>query len=117
MQRRAPSIALRQPGAAPRAGRAAGLRRPRGLDQNQQPPGLVLKPLPAGHLTASLMPRVGHDSEAVNVDHGKVFGRGLKDVPLVVDLDELAPVGGRATGGRDGRWLERLAQVCKDLGS
>ena len=41
--------------------------------------------------------------------------RRLKDVPVVVELHELAPVGGRATSRRDGWWLERFAQVCKDL--
>ena len=39
----------------------------------------------------------------------------LKDVALVVDLDELAPVGGRATSGRDGRRLEWFAEVCENL--
>jgi hypothetical protein len=32
-----------------------------------------------------------------------------------VDLDELAPVGGRATGGRDKRRFERFAQMREDL--
>ena len=41
--------------------------------------------------------------------------RRLKDVALVVDLDELAPVGGRATSGRDGRRLEWFAEVCENL--
>jgi hypothetical protein len=31
-----------------------------------------------------------------------------------MDLDELAPVGGRAPGRRDGWWLERFAQVRED---
>ncbi len=34
---------------------------------------------------------------------GRKVGRRLKDCPVVVDLDELGPVGGRPTGGRDGR--------------
>ena len=46
----------------------------------------------------ALVPRVRHRSEAVNVDRGQLVGRGLKDRPVVVRLDELAPVGGRATG-------------------
>ena len=32
-----------------------------------------------------------------------------------MDLDELAPVGGRAPGRRDGWWLQRLAEVCENL--
>jgi hypothetical protein len=32
-----------------------------------------------------------------------------------VDLDELGPVGERATGGRNGRRFERFAEVCQDL--
>jgi len=30
-------------------------------------------------------------------------------------LDEFAPVGGRATGRRDGRRLQRFAEMCQDL--
>jgi hypothetical protein len=41
--------------------------------------------------------------------------RRLKDVAVVMDLHELAPVGGRATSGREGRRLERLAEVCENL--
>ncbi len=69
----------------------------------------------AGHLAASLMPRVRQDSAAVDVDHGKVFGRGLKDVAVVMGLHELAPVGRWATSGCD-RWrLERSAKMGQDL--
>ena len=50
----------------------------------------------------------------MNIDHGKVLGRGLKDVAVVMDLLELVPVGGRATSGRDGRRFERFAQVGED---
>jgi hypothetical protein len=32
-------------------------------------------------------------------------------------LHELAPVGGRAPGRRDGRWLKRFAEVCEGLTS
>jgi hypothetical protein len=39
----------------------------------------------------------------------------LKDVTVVVDLYELAPIGGRPTSGRDGRRLERFAKVREDL--
>ena len=41
--------------------------------------------------------------------------RRLKDCPVVVGLDNLAPVGGRATGRQDWRRLERFAEVCQDL--
>jgi hypothetical protein len=41
--------------------------------------------------------------------------RRLKDVAIVMDLQELAPVGGRATSGRDGSRLEWFAEVCKNL--
>jgi hypothetical protein len=34
-----------------------------------------------------------------------------------MDLHELSPVDRRATGGREGRWFERLAEVCQDLTS
>jgi hypothetical protein len=54
-------------------------------------------------------------SEAVDVDVGQLVGRRLKNRPVVVDLDELSPVGGRATGGRDWRRLERFAQMREDL--
>ena len=39
----------------------------------------------------------------------------MKDVAVVVDLHELTPVGGRSPGRRDGRRLERLAEVCERL--
>ena len=41
--------------------------------------------------------------------------RRLKDVAVVMDLHEPAPVGGRVSGGREGRRLERFTQVCEDL--
>jgi len=48
-------------------------------------------------------PRRGMEccSQAVNVDHGQLVGRRLKESPVVVDLHELSPVGRRTTGGRD----------------
>ena len=61
------------------------------------------------------MPSVRHSSETVDVDCGQVVWRLLKDVAVVVDLNQLAPVGGRAAGGRDRWWLERFAQVREDL--
>jgi hypothetical protein len=39
----------------------------------------------------------------------------LKDVAVVMDLHELAPGGGRASSGREGRRLEWFTQVCEDL--
>ena len=41
--------------------------------------------------------------------------RRLKDCPVVMDLHGLSPVDRRATGGRDGRWFERFAEVCQGL--
>jgi hypothetical protein len=40
------------------------------------------------------MPRVRHQSEAVDIDHGHLVGRGFKDVAIISGLDELGPVGG-----------------------
>ena len=34
---------------------------------------------------------------------------------VVMDLHELAPVGGRASSGREGRRLEWFTHVCEDL--
>jgi hypothetical protein len=51
----------------------------------------------------------------VDVDRGQLVGRRLKDIAIVMDLHELTPVGGRAPGRRDGRRLERLAEVCENL--
>ena len=52
-------------------------------------------------------------SEAVDVDCGQLLGGRLKDVAVVVDLDELSPDGGWATGGGDRRRFERFAEVCE----
>jgi len=41
--------------------------------------------------------------------------RRLKDCPVVMDLHELSPVDRRTTGGRDGRRLERFAEVCQNF--
>jgi len=48
------------------------------------------------------MPRVGHGSEAVNVDRGQLVGRCFKDIATVVGmgLHEFAPVSGRTARGR-----------------
>ena len=39
----------------------------------------------------------------------------MKDVAIVMDLHELAPVGGRATSGRHRRRFERFAKMRKDF--
>jgi hypothetical protein len=39
----------------------------------------------------------------------------LKDVAVVMDLDEFAPVGGRPASGTDGRRFERFAEVGENL--
>jgi hypothetical protein len=41
--------------------------------------------------------------------------RRLNRVAFVMGRDELGPFGGRAAGGRDGRRLERFAEMRKDL--
>jgi len=41
--------------------------------------------------------------------------RRLEDVAVVMDLDELAPVGGWATSGRHRWWLERFAEMREDF--
>jgi len=43
---------------------------------------------------------------------GSLLGRRLKDVPVIMDLHELAPVGRRATSALHRRRLERFAEVC-----
>jgi hypothetical protein len=53
----------------------------------------------SGRLAASSMPSVRQRSEAVDVDCGQLVWRGLKDVAIVMDMHEFAPVGGRATSG------------------
>ena len=69
----------------------------------------------SGRVAAALMPHVRHRSEAVDVDHGQVVGRGLKDVAVVVGLHEFVPVGRRAPRGCDWRRFERFAQMCERL--
>ena len=68
-------------------------------------------------MAASLIPRAQLGSEAVDVDRGQLVGRGLKDVAVVMNLHELAPVGRWATSGRAGRRLEWFAEVCEELTS
>jgi hypothetical protein len=41
--------------------------------------------------------------------------RRLQDVAVVMDLDELGPVGGQSTGRRDWWWLKRFAKMGQDL--
>ena len=62
----------------------------------------------AGHLAASLMHRVRQDSEAVDVDCRQLVGRRLNDGALIMHLHEFAPVGRRASSGREWRRFERL---------
>ena len=63
------------------------------------------------------MPRVRQGSQAVDVDHLQVFGRGLKDVFVVMGLRGFSPVCGWAPGRRDQRWLEGFAEVCEGMTS
>jgi bifunctional enzyme CysN/CysC len=51
----------------------------------------------------------------VDVDCGQLVWRRLKDVAFIMDLHELAPVGGRAAGGRHRRRFEWFAHVREDL--
>ena len=46
---------------------------------------------------------------------GRKVYPSLKDVAVVMDLHELAPVGRRATGRRDGRRFEGLAKMGQDI--
>jgi hypothetical protein len=50
----------------------------------------------------------------MSITGSKVYP-SLKDVAVVMDLHELAPVGRRASSRRDGRWFERFAEMCEDL--
>jgi hypothetical protein len=47
----------------------------------------------------------------VDVDRGQLVWRRSKDVAIVMDLHEIGPVGGRTTGGRDGRRFEQFVEV------
>jgi hypothetical protein len=51
----------------------------------------------------------------VDVDHGQLVGRRLKDCPVGVRLHELLQVGQHATGRRDWWRLERFAEVRQGL--
>jgi elongation factor G len=51
----------------------------------------------------------------VDVDHGQLLGRRLNRFAVVMSLDKLAPVGGRAAGGRHRRRFERFAQVGEEF--
>jgi hypothetical protein len=51
----------------------------------------------------------------VDVDRGQFVYPSLKDVAVIVNLHELALVGGRAAGGRHRRRFERFAQVGEEL--
>ena len=62
-----------------------------------------------------IAPWHGIPSEAVDVNHGQLLGRRLEDVAVIVNLHELAPVGGRATSWRDRRRFEWFTQVGENL--
>jgi hypothetical protein len=47
----------------------------------------------------------------LDVDHRQLVYPSLEDVAVVMGLDELAPVGRRAAGGRHWRRLEWFTQV------
>jgi hypothetical protein len=51
----------------------------------------------------------------VDVDRPQLVRRRLKEVTVVVNLAELAPVGGRPKSGRNRPRFERFAQVVEDL--
>ncbi len=53
----------------------------------------------------------------MDVDVGQLDYPSLKDCPVVVELDEVSPVGRRTTGRRDWRRLERFAEVREGLTS
>lgn len=50
----------------------------------------------------------------MDVGHGQLVGRRLKNVAFVVGLRELTPIGRRATGEGDGGGFERFAEVYQD---
>ena len=54
-------------------------------------------------------------SDAVDIDCGQFVGCRLQDVAVVMDLHELAAVGRRAPGRRDGWLLKRFAKMREDL--
>jgi hypothetical protein len=66
-------------------------------------------------LGASLVPSGRQRSEAVDVDRGQLVRRFLKDVAIVMDLHEFAPVGGRPASWRDWRRCERFTEVGENL--
>ena len=59
--------------------------------------------------------RLSRSSKRVDVDHGQFVGWRLEDPPIVMRFGEFAGVGGRAACGRNGRRLERLAQVTENF--
>ena len=54
-------------------------------------------------------------SHRVDVDRRRLVKRRLNRVAVMMHLDELAPVGGPAPGGRDGRRFKRLAESLEDF--
>jgi hypothetical protein len=49
----------------------------------------------------------------VDIDRGQIVGRRLTDVAVVMRLDELAPLGRRATSRREWWRLERFSEVVR----
>jgi hypothetical protein len=69
----------------------------------------------SGRPVALSGPGVRQRSDAVDVNCGQFVWRRLKDVALVMRLDELSPISGRPAGGRHRRRFERFAHVGEDL--
>jgi len=61
--------------------------------------------------------QVTSGSQRVDVDRSQLVGRRLKEVPVVVHLLELSPVGGRPASGREQRRFKRFAEVGEGLTS
>jgi hypothetical protein len=103
--------------AVPATGPPFGQRRRPRSDVGRGRGGACVPRCLPGRPSGAWMPRGRHRSEASDVDTGQLVGRLLKDIAVVMRLDEFAPVGGRSPGRRDGRRLERFAEVCENLTS
>ena len=71
-----------------------------------------VSPKPAAWWLASIL-RVRRWSEAVDVDRGPLVSRRLKDVAVIMELHEFAPVGTRAASRRERRWFSVEPKRCK----